>query len=402
MSLLQKLTQGQSHGRHGHLISAIASHLSPSSQHSIAHTQHHSAIHLILEGEPCLPNYPVRSNGYRKEWGFSWMNVLFAALGIALALIVVGLALYLLTARRYQSSDSVAHSYDEWTEDGILEFYWGEHIHLGYYGSPPRRKDFLAAKADFVHEMVRWGGLNHLPAGTTVLDVGCGIGGSSRILARDYGFDVTGITISPQQVKRAQELTPPDVNAKFRVDDAMALSFPDESFDVVWSVEAGPHMPDKATFAQELLRVLKPGGILVVADWNQRDDRQKPLNFWEKPVMKQLLDQWSHPAFSSIEGFAEQLEATGLAEGRVITADWTEQTLPSWLDSIWQGIVRPRGLVKFGFSGFIKSLREVPTILLMRLAFGAGLCRFGMFRAVRSSNQTLPPVSRGEQANVIG
>jgi len=38
----------------------------------------------------------------------------------------------------------------------------GEHIHLGY-GSPPQRKDFLTAKSDFVHEMVRWGGLDRLP-----------------------------------------------------------------------------------------------------------------------------------------------------------------------------------------------------------------------------------------------
>ena len=145
-------------------------------------------------------------------------------------------------------------------------------------------------------------------------------------------------------------------------------------------------MPDKAIFARELLRVLKPGGILVVADWNQRDDRALPLNFWEKPVMRQLLDQWSHPAFSSIEGFSELLEATGLVEGEVITADWTQETLPSWLDSIWQGIVRPKGLVLFGVAGLIKSLREVPTLLLMRLAFGTGLCRFGMFRAVRSDS----------------
>jgi MPBQ/MSBQ methyltransferase len=312
------------------------------------------------------------------------MSLLFSVLGILLIGLTVGLLLYLLTARRYQSSSSVANSYDEWTEDGILEFYWGEHIHLGHYGSPPKRKDFLAAKVDFVHEMVRWGGLDQLPKGTTVLDVGCGIGGSSRILAKDYGFSVTGITISPQQVKRAQELTPADLDAKFLVDDAMAMSFPDASFDVVWSIEAGPHMPDKAIFAKELMRVLKPGGVLVVADWNQRDDRQIPLNVWEKPVMRQLLDQWSHPAFASIEGFSELLEATGWVEGCVITADWTEQTLPSWLDSIWQGIARPEGLVKFGLPGFIKSLREVPTLLLMRLAFGAGLCRFGMFRAVRS------------------
>ena len=316
------------------------------------------------------------------------MNLFLLALTIPLAILTIGIALYLATARPYQSSDSVATSYDEWTEDGILEFYWGEHIHLGYYGSPPQQRDFLTAKADFVHEMVRWGGLDGLAAGTTVLDVGCGIGGSSRILGRDYGFAVTGITISPGQVQRAQQLTPPELNVRFQVDDAMALSFADASFDVVWSIEAGPHMPDKAVFARELMRVLKPGGVLVVADWNQRDDRQIPLNYWEKPVMQQLLDQWSHPAFSSIEGFSELLAATGFVQGDVTTADWTEQTLPSWLDSIWQGIARPKGLVSFGGAGFIKSLREVPTILLMRLAFGAGLCRFGMFRARRSQTGT--------------
>jgi MPBQ/MSBQ methyltransferase len=306
-------------------------------------------------------------------------------LRLLLGLSLVGVAIYLVTARRYQSSDSVADAYDQWTEDGILEFYWGEHIHLGYYEPPPQQQDFIEAKINFVHQMAQWGGLDQLPPGTTLLDVGCGIGGSSRILARDYGFAVTGVTISPQQVQRAQELTPEGLNAQFFVDDAMALSFPDESFDVVWSVEAGPHMPDKAVFARELLRVLKPGGTLVVADWNQRDDRQQPLNFWEKPVMRQLLDQWSHPAFASIEGFAEALEATGFVEGEVETADWTTQTLPSWLDTVWQGIVRPQGWMRYGLSGFLKSVREVPTILLMRLAFGTGLCRFGMFRAQRAA-----------------
>lgn len=324
------------------------------------------------------------------------MNLLLWSLAIILMLLLVGLAAYLLSARKYQSASSVAKSYDEWTQDGILEFYWGEHIHLGHYGSPPQRKNFIEAKHDFVGEMVRWGGLEKLPPGTTVLDVGCGIGGSSRILARDYGFAVTGITISPQQVKRARELTPTDINAQFQGDDALNLSFPDASFDVVWSIEAGPHIPDKARYAREMLRVLKPGGILVVADWNQRDARTQPLNGWERIVMRQLLDQWSHPALASIEGFSEQLQATGMVAGRVITDDWTRATLPSWVDSIWQGIVRPEGLLKFGLVGFIKSLREVPTFLLMRLAFGAGLCRFGMFRSVRAAS---PRPSIGEFAS---
>lgn len=314
----------------------------------------------------------------------------YSLIGAFVVFVAIAIALYLSSARRYQSANTVATSYDQWTEDGILEYYWGEHIHLGHYGSPPQPKDFLEAKADFVHEMVKWGGLDQLPPGTTVLDVGCGIGGSSRILARDYGFNVTGITISPQQVKRATELTPEDLSAQFAVDDAMALSFPEGSFDVVWSIEAGPHMPEKDVFARELLRVLKPGGILVVADWNQRDDREVPLNAWERPVMQQLLDQWAHPAFASIEGFAELLEATGLTQGEVITADWTTETLPSWLDTIWQGIIRPQGWLQYGLPGFLKSVREVPTILLMRLAFGTGLCRFGMFKASRADVAASP------------
>ena len=309
---------------------------------------------------------------------------LYYTLGFIAVVLVIGVVVYLVTPRSYESSDTVATSYDEWTQDGILEFYWGEHIHLGHYGSPPRSKDFLEAKADFVHEMVKWGGLDKLPRGTTVLDVGCGIGGSSRILAKAYGFETTGVTISPKQVQRATELTPEDVTAKFQVDDALNLSFPDNSFDVVWSIEAGPHMPDKAKYAQEMVRVLKPGGLLVVADWNQRDDRQKPLNFWEKPVMRQLLDQWSHPSFSSIEGFSEQIAATGT--GRRSRRSRRR---------------RPQGLIKFGFSGFIKSLREVPTMLLMRLGFGAGLCRFGMFRAIKSpSVSQSTQTAKGETVNV--
>ncbi|MGL6340411.1 MAG: SAM-dependent methyltransferase, partial [Waterburya sp.] len=62
------------------------------------------------------------------------MNFLYL-LGSLVLVLAVGIAIYLLTPRNYESADSVANSYDEWTEDGILEFYWGEHIHLGHYGS---------------------------------------------------------------------------------------------------------------------------------------------------------------------------------------------------------------------------------------------------------------------------
>src|SRR5215204_3567309 len=59
--------------------------------------------------------------------------------------------------RRYEGPQSVSSVYDTWTTDHILESYWGEHLHAGHYGNPPIKKDFIAAKVDFIDEMIRWG-----------------------------------------------------------------------------------------------------------------------------------------------------------------------------------------------------------------------------------------------------
>ena len=81
-----------------------------------------------------------------------------------------------INARKYISSDTVASAYDAWTQDKLLERLWGEHIHLGYYPSGVGDIDFREAKVKFVHELVKWSGLDKLPKGSRILDVGCGIG----------------------------------------------------------------------------------------------------------------------------------------------------------------------------------------------------------------------------------
>jgi MPBQ/MSBQ methyltransferase len=285
--------------------------------------------------------------------------------------------------RAYLDSASVARAYDRWTDDALLENLWGEHVHLGHYGSPPRPRDFRAAKEDLVHELVRWSHLDSLPPGSRILDVGCGIGGSARILARDYGFNVLGISISGAQIARATALTPADLGGRcrFAVMDALALDLPGGSFDGVWSVEAGPHMPDKQRYADELLRVLRPGGQLAVADWNQRDAADGIPTALEQWVIRQLLNQWAHPAFASIRSLKANLEDSPHAGGiRVDTDDWNEATLPSWLDSIAEGVRRPGAVLSLGPGAVLQGLRETPTLLLMDWAFRRGLMQFGVFR----------------------
>ena len=299
---------------------------------------------------------------------------------VAVAVGATGLVLWLRRDRRYESSESVATAYDAWTEDRLLEQLWGEHVHLGHYGTPPASSDFREAKEAFVHQLVRWSGLDQLPAGSRVLDVGCGIGGSARILAQDYGLEVLGISISPAQVKRATELTPPGLACRFQVMDALDLQLPDQSFDAVWSVEAGPHMPDKQRYADELLRVLRPKGRLAVADWNRRDPSDGGMNRSERWVMRQLLNQWAHPEFASIKGFRQNLENSSHHRGQIVTDDWTQATLPSWIDSIFEGIRRPWAVLGLGPKAVVQGLRETPTLLLMHWAFATGLMQFGVFR----------------------
>jgi len=202
-------------------------------------------------------------------------------------------------SRPYTSS-SVGDEYDEWTEQGIVEYYWGEHIHLGYYTKEQKYKYFPLREAQyvFIDKMMEFGGIDPAIDGEAkVLDVGCGFGGTSRYLARMLGpkAEVTGITLSPKQVNRASELaieqsTP---NAKFMVEDALVMpSFPDNTFDIVWACESGEHMPDKKKYIEQMMRVLKPGGKFVMATWCQRDDREIPFDKRDRRDLQYLYDEW--------------------------------------------------------------------------------------------------------------
>ena len=304
---------------------------------------------------------------------------LISSLVIFLILLFSSLILWRINTRKYISSRTVATAYDSWTQDKLLERLWGEHIHLGFY--PPNKNiDFREAKVQFVHELVSWSGLDKLPRGSRVLDVGCGIGGSSRILANYYGFNVTGITISPAQVKRAKELTPYECKCNFKVMDALDLKFEEGIFDGVWSVEAGAHMNNKTKFADQMLRTLRPGGYLALADWNSRDLQTQPPSMLEKIILKQLLEQWVHPKFISINEFSSILINNKNSSGQVISSNWNSFTNPSWFDSIFEGMRRPNAILSLGPGAIIKSIREIPTILLMDWAFKKGLMEFGVYK----------------------
>ena len=164
----------------------------------------------------------------------------------------------------------IAGFYD--ASSGIWERVWGEHMHHGYYPGGAR-KEHRQAQVDMIDEVLAWSGVAARARARPksrplrILDVGCGIGGSTRHMAREYGMVGEGIPLSPVQAARANALTADQGLAGalvFSVADALQMPFADGSFDLAWSLEAGEHMPDRQRFVGELARVLKPGGDLVV------------------------------------------------------------------------------------------------------------------------------------------
>jgi SAM-dependent methyltransferase len=112
-------------------------------------------------------------------------------------------------------------------------------------------------------------GLLALDGHERILDVGCGIGGPSRYLAKSFGCHVTGLDLTPEFCRVAGMLadrTGLADKVDYRVGDALAMPFPAESFDVVWSQSVAMNIADRDRLHAEIRRVLKPGGRHAFSD----------------------------------------------------------------------------------------------------------------------------------------
>jgi SAM-dependent methyltransferase len=108
-----------------------------------------------------------------------------------------------------------------------------------------------------------------LKPGSTLLDIGSGLGGPARYFAGQYGCKVSGIDLTPEYVQVAQDLTRMvglEGGVSYRVGSATDLPFADASFDAATLVHVGMNIPDKDRLVAEAARVLRRGGVFGVYD----------------------------------------------------------------------------------------------------------------------------------------
>lgn len=282
-----------------------------------------------------------------------------------------------MTATLYQQ---IQQFYD--ASSGLWEQVWGEHMHHGYYGpAGKQKKDRRQAQIDLIEELLQWAQVQQTEQ---VLDVGCGIGGSTLYLAQKYNAAATGITLSPVQAARATERAQAaqslgaTQSAQFQVADALSMPFPDGAFDLVWSLESGEHMPDKAKFLQECYRVLKPGGTFVMATWCHRPTPE-PLTAHEQKHLKKIYQVYCLPYVISLPEYFTI--AQNLSFKNIRTADWSQEVAPFW-EVVIDSALTPEAIWSLLSAGWT-TIQAALSLGLMSSGYRQGLIRYGLLCATK-------------------
>lgn len=186
-------------------------------------------------------------------------------------------------------------------------------------------------------ELARAAGLG---AEMKVLDVGSGLGGPSRCLAREFGCLVTGIDLTEEYCRVANilaERTGLSHLVGYGQGDALNLPFPDGAFDAVWTQHVAMNIRDKERLYREMCRVLKPGGRLALYDILAGTGGQVLF-----PV------PWAHRPETSFLATPEELRALLETSGFTISA-WEDTTAAAqnWFTAL-AGKIKTDGLPRLG------------------------------------------------------
>jgi sterol 24-C-methyltransferase len=165
-------------------------------------------------------------------------------------------------ARTAHYAEVVNQYYDLVTD--FYEYGWGQSFHF----APRLRGESLAAS--LARHQFHLALALALAPGMRVLDLGCGVGGPMRAIARFSGARIVGVNNNAYQVDRARAYNArAGLAAQCEVvhGDVMALPFPDASFDGVYGLQAMCHLPDWRALFTGVRRVMKPGARLAASDW---------------------------------------------------------------------------------------------------------------------------------------
>jgi tocopherol O-methyltransferase len=251
------------------------------------------------------------------------------------------------------TTETVRDHYDSMAR--VYRLFWGEHLHHGLFingDERPRR-----AQEQMLEFCVR---RLAFPPGAAVLDVGCGYGGTSIYLARNYDARVTGITLSRKQAEFARKSARRngvEDRVGFVVADAERHDFRESYYDVIWTMESSEHFLDRGRYFRKAANALQPRGKLLVAAWTSACPAGE---------LALLAEAASCQQFATAPEYVQGIEAAGMQ--MVAVEDLTQDVTKTWeICRRRARLAQPFGLL------FPPAARDFPRVIDMMLwAFHSG------------------------------
>ena len=268
---------------------------------------------------------------------------------------------------------AVAAHYDDL--DDLYRSFWGTSLHHGYWVTGKESTE--EAVANLTRLVAQRAGMK---SGEKVCDLGCGYGAAAALWQREFGVDVTGITVSEKQFRYGISAV---ANSRVRLihGDALNNGLPSASFDVVTAVESSEHMADKKNFLAETHRLLRTGGRCIVAAWLTSD---RPSIRQTKYLLEPICREGRLPNMASAEEYRSMFAAAGFQN--IHYKDLTPHVKKTW------SLIARRVSARFlGDPAFRRLLADprftnrifARTVFRIWLAYRIGAMRFGLFAGVK-------------------
>lgn len=199
-----------------------------------------------------------------------------------------------------QAVHNVETFYDATSE--VYRVVMAENLHFGYWLNDDDDASVYKAQEQLTDWMIEQA---QVGPGSLLLDSGCGMGGPAVRLAQEKGCNVIGITLSQNQVDIATQLAADNgvsELATFQKANMLAMPFEPNTFDAVWAFESLHHVPSRLEALQQILKVLKPGKPLVIADIIST----APMDDAERALMNSAFANYMPIFFDEYAGLLEQ------------------------------------------------------------------------------------------------
>ncbi len=268
--------------------------------------------------------------------------------------------------RSDQDHAAVADHYDEL--DAIYRSLWGEHVHHGYWRTGRESQTEAVAKlSDLVSEKLGFS------AGDTLVDIGCGYGGTARRFA-SAGAQIKGFSLSAQQIAHA----PPAPRVELHCRDWLNNGLEDGSMSGAYAIESSEHMSDKPAFFREARRVLHPSGRLVICAWLARE---QPTDWQVRHLLEPICYEGRLPSMGSETDYRKMASAAGF--DCVDFADISVNVRHTWtlcLLRLAQGVLTSPEIRRRVLNARNRLFAlSVPRLIL---AYRTGAMRYGVFTFV--------------------